>query len=154
MWLACGSLLITTQLSLLANEFDVQSILHGQVSLAALNQICIIHEAMNGCINLDSLKACFENVNISIWLLNHLCRLLITFANSLLGLIWIQTVWHWWYSWKNFSKKLILKKISRRQKIMQNYPGGKALSIGVFGLKTVLTLLRVSANDLILSSLK
>ena len=26
------------------------------------------------------------------------------------GLIWIQTVWHWWYSWKKFSKKLILKK--------------------------------------------
>ena len=23
----------------------------------------------------------------------------------MLGLIWIQTVWHWWYSWKNFSKK-------------------------------------------------
>ena len=22
----------------------------------------------------------------------------------------IQTIWHWWYSWKNFSKKLVLKK--------------------------------------------
>ena len=48
----------------------------------------------------------------------------INFANSLdpdqarqmSGLIWIQTVWHLWYSWKNFSKKLILKKFSRRQK--------------------------------------
>ena len=27
-----------------------------------------------------------------------------------------------WYSWKNFSKNLILKKISRRQKSMQNFP--------------------------------
>ena len=24
-------------------------VLHGQVSLAAVNQICVIHEAMNGC---------------------------------------------------------------------------------------------------------
>ena len=34
--------------SLLANEFDVRSILHGQVRLTAVNQICVIHEAMNG----------------------------------------------------------------------------------------------------------
>ena len=38
--------------SLLANAFDVRSILHGQVSLAAINQICVIHEAMDGCKNL------------------------------------------------------------------------------------------------------
>ena len=50
--LKCGSLSITTSLSLLANEFDVRSVLHGQVSLAAVNQICVIHEAMNGCKNL------------------------------------------------------------------------------------------------------
>ena len=43
---------ITTSVSLLANEFNVQSMLHVQVSLAAVNQICIIHEAMNGCKNL------------------------------------------------------------------------------------------------------
>ena len=49
--LGCGSLSITTPLSLLANEFDVRSVLHGQVSLAAVNQICAIHEAMNGCKN-------------------------------------------------------------------------------------------------------
>ena len=36
----------------LANEFDVRSILHRQVSLAAVNQICVIHEAMNSCKNL------------------------------------------------------------------------------------------------------
>ena len=47
-----GSLSITTPVSLLVNEFDVRSVLLGQVSLAAVNQICVIHEAMNGCINL------------------------------------------------------------------------------------------------------
>ena len=52
--------------SLLANEFDVQSVLHGQVSLAAVNQIYVIHGAMNGCKkSKDSIKACFENVNIT-----------------------------------------------------------------------------------------
>ena len=48
----CDSLSIATPASLLANEFDVPSILHGQVSLAAVNQICVVHEAMNGCNNL------------------------------------------------------------------------------------------------------
>ena len=37
--LRCGSLSITTPVSHLANEFDVRSELHGQVSLAAFNQI-------------------------------------------------------------------------------------------------------------------
>ena len=32
----CGSLSIRTPVSLLANVFDVQSVLHGQVSLAAV----------------------------------------------------------------------------------------------------------------------
>ena len=50
--LGCGSLTITTPLSLLTKEFDVQSVLHGQVSFRAVNQICVIHEAMNGCKNL------------------------------------------------------------------------------------------------------
>ena len=44
-----GSLSITT---LLANEFDVRSVLNGHVSLEAVNQIFIAHEAMNGCKNL------------------------------------------------------------------------------------------------------
>ena len=35
-----------TPVSLLGNEFDIRSVLHGQVSLAAVNQICVIHEAM------------------------------------------------------------------------------------------------------------
>ena len=39
-------------MSLLANEFDVQRVLHRLVKLAAVNQICIIHEAMNGRKNL------------------------------------------------------------------------------------------------------
>ena len=51
--LRCGSLSITTPVSLLANEFDVQSVLHMQVSLAAVNQIYTIHEAMKGCKNLN-----------------------------------------------------------------------------------------------------
>ena len=62
--LGYDSLSITTPVSFLANEFDVRRVLHGQVSLAAVNQICVIHEAMNGCKNLDSLKDCFGNVNI------------------------------------------------------------------------------------------
>ena len=37
--LRCGSLSITTQVSQLANEFDVRSELQVQVSLAAVNQI-------------------------------------------------------------------------------------------------------------------
>ena len=57
-WLGCGSLAITTPVSLLANEFDV---LHVHVNLTAVNQIYAIHEAMNGCKNLkDLLYACFE----------------------------------------------------------------------------------------------
>ena len=43
---------ITTPTSLLANKFDVRSILHWQVSLAAVNQMYVFHEAMNGCKNL------------------------------------------------------------------------------------------------------
>ena len=50
--LRCGSLSISTPVSLLANEYYVRSELHGQVSLAAVNQICVVHEAMNGCKNL------------------------------------------------------------------------------------------------------
>ena len=52
MRLRCGSLSITTPVSLLANEFHVRRVLHGQASLAAVNQIFVIHEAMNGCENL------------------------------------------------------------------------------------------------------
>ena len=50
--LRCGSLSITTPVSLLANEFNVLSVLHGQVSLAAVNHIYVFREAMNACINL------------------------------------------------------------------------------------------------------
>ena len=50
--LGCGSLSITTPVSLLVDDFDVQSELHGRVSLADVNQIYVILEAMNGCKNL------------------------------------------------------------------------------------------------------
>ena len=50
-------------MSLLANELDVRSILQGQMSLAAVNHICVIHEAMNIRKNLKGLlKDCLENV--------------------------------------------------------------------------------------------
>ena len=42
----------------------MNSVLHRQVSLAAVNQIYVLLEAMNGCKkSKGSLKACFENVN-------------------------------------------------------------------------------------------
>ena len=50
--IGCGSLSITTPVSLLANEFYAGIVLHGHVSLAAVNQICVLREAMNGCKNL------------------------------------------------------------------------------------------------------
>ena len=50
--LGCGSVSITTPEPLMAYEFDVRSVLHGKMSLAAVNLICVIHEAMNGCKNL------------------------------------------------------------------------------------------------------
>ena len=52
----------STTVSLLVNEFNVRRVFHGQVSLASVSHI--FHEVMNGCKNLDSLKACFENVYI------------------------------------------------------------------------------------------
>ena len=59
----CGSLSITTPVSFLDNEFDVRSVFHGQVNLAAFNQIYVFHEAMNCCKkSTHSFKACFENV--------------------------------------------------------------------------------------------
>ena len=55
-------------MSLLANEFDVQSVLRGQESLVAVNQIYVTHKAINSCKNLKIyIKACFENVNIKVW---------------------------------------------------------------------------------------
>ena len=42
-----GSLSITIPVLLLANEFDVRSVWHGQVRLAAVNQSCVIHRALD-----------------------------------------------------------------------------------------------------------
>ena len=50
--LRCALLSITTPASSLTNEFDVRSVLHGQVSLAAVDQVLVFYEAMNGCKNL------------------------------------------------------------------------------------------------------
>ena len=61
----CCSLSITTLVSLLANKFDVRSVLHRQMSMTAVSQMFVFHEAMNGCKNLRiHVKACFENVNM------------------------------------------------------------------------------------------
>ena len=64
----CGSLSITTPVSLLANKFDFRIVLHGKVSLAAVNQIYLFHEAMNGCKKKseDSLKACFRKCKYNV----------------------------------------------------------------------------------------
>ena len=65
MWLTVNHNISVTRM---ANGFDVRSVLHMQVSLAADNYIYVFHEAKNGCKkkNKDSLKACFENVNITV----------------------------------------------------------------------------------------
>ena len=58
--LRCGSLSITTLVSHLVNEFDVRSELHGQVSLAAVNQIlCNSWGYERFQKSNDSLKDCF-----------------------------------------------------------------------------------------------
>ena len=54
----CGLLSIRTSVSLLAKEFDVQSQLHWQVSLAAVNQLCVINENMNSCKKRGLLRKC------------------------------------------------------------------------------------------------
>ena len=54
----------STPVSLLANQFNVQSVLHGQMSLAAVNQIYVIHEAIWLQKSKGLLNDCFENVNI------------------------------------------------------------------------------------------
>ena len=46
----------STPVSLLANELYVRSDLHGEVSLAAVNHICVIHEAMNSWKKLNFIK--------------------------------------------------------------------------------------------------
>ena len=43
MWLAVNHNTSITS----GSEFYIRSVLHGQVSLAAVNQICVIDEAMN-----------------------------------------------------------------------------------------------------------
>ena len=64
MSLGCGLQSITTPVSLLAKEFDVRSLLHEQVSLAAVNQICVVHVTYKRLQkSKDSLKDCFQNVN-------------------------------------------------------------------------------------------
>ena len=63
--LRCGSLLITTPVSLLANELDVLVVLHRQMSLASVNHIlCNSRHFERLQKSKASIKDCFENVNI------------------------------------------------------------------------------------------
>ena len=62
--IGCCSLLITTTVSLLENEFEVPKHIARASELAAVNHISVIREVMNGCKSKDSLKACFENLII------------------------------------------------------------------------------------------
>ena len=48
MWLAFNQSSVTS-----GEKVDVQNVMHGQLSLAAVNQMCVIDEAMNGCKNLN-----------------------------------------------------------------------------------------------------
>ena len=70
MRLRCGSLSITTPVSILANEFDVRSKLHMQVSLAAVNQSCVSHDAMNGCKTLK-IHSVFSSRNVEVTFMLH-----------------------------------------------------------------------------------
>ena len=63
----CNSVLLAVNhkpVPLLADEFVVRSVLLVQVSLAAVNQINVIHERLQK--SKDSLKSCFEDVNINV----------------------------------------------------------------------------------------
>ena len=69
----CGSLSITIPVSFLANEFDACCVLHGQVSLAAVNLFFYNSRGYERLLkSKDSLKDCFENGN---------CKLVIMFMN-------------------------------------------------------------------------
>ena len=64
----CGSLSITVPVSLMANEFYVQSIKHWQGSLVAINQSYIFNKTMNGCKDLKihsrlALNCIYSSVN-------------------------------------------------------------------------------------------
>ena len=59
--LRCGPLSIITPVPLLANKFDVRSVLHAQASLCLSRGYERLRKSK------DSYKACFEKVNISIY---------------------------------------------------------------------------------------
>ena len=82
----CSLLSFTTLVSLLANEFDARSVMHGQVSLAAVNHIYVIHGVTNGCKNLkESVKACFETIkHIPYYLLFHAVHAFVHSVKSLM----------------------------------------------------------------------
>ena len=86
--------------------------------------------------NMNAIFSDFRYVHSSL-AKGDVCRLLIVFANSLgpdqarqnvgpdLG---PNCLTLWWYSWMNFSKKLILKKNQQTTKNMKKYPAFKELN--------------------------
>ena len=96
--LRCGLLSITTPVSHLANDFDAWSELHGQVSLAAVSQILCRswgYERLQK--SKDSLKACFENVNIVRWLFCIKDSLKACFENVNI-VRWLFCILFWYFS--------------------------------------------------------
>ena len=61
----------------------------------------------------------------------------------------------WWYSWKNYFKKLILKKSADDKKSMKNFPVGKDLIVGsgnkyyIFQFEQILLSLFISGLGII-----
>ena len=73
--LSCGSLSITTPVSLLSNKFYVRSVLHGQMSLADVNQSCTFHEAMNGCKSQPHCRLVNDGPTVRIYTIDDSCTL-------------------------------------------------------------------------------
>ena len=86
--ISCSLLSFTTPVSLLANEFDARSVMHGQVSLAAVNHIYVIHGVTNGCKNLkESLNSCFETINTDTYTIFHAFHAFHAFVHSVKSLM-------------------------------------------------------------------
>ena len=72
----------------LANAFGVRSILHGQVSLAAVNQIRVVYEVMNRCKNLKIYKRiASKNVNICSLRYDLPCETIYKYFNGMTYLV-------------------------------------------------------------------
>ena len=113
MQLRCGSLSITTPVSLLGNEFSVWRKLHGQVSLAAVNQnLCSSWGYERLQKSKDSFKACFENVNITVCDQQMLIYSTLYSIISPFGAFEISCIWNY-YENGAFALSMIFSKVFR-----------------------------------------